>query len=111
RSTHPEQQRLGEPLALDLRGDVVQVLDVCKLVVGHSEPAEPTAFVLARPQRRVARPQAPYLPGGFPILERLSHVGFDGLREGRALAVARGAGLARSEEHTSELQSRENLVW
>ncbi len=68
RSAHAEQQDVGEPGALDLGGERLQMAGRLQLRVDDREPAEPLAFVGFGPQRGLARPQAPDLALGCATL-------------------------------------------
>src|SRR5690349_24109036 len=74
-----------------------------------------TLFRSALGQRRLDRPapkepgdHATFVLGGHSAVE--PRLGDGGESHGRPRAVQRGRG-ERSEEHTSELQSRRDLVW
>src|SRR5690606_29707954 len=84
------------------------------LLDGHAvDVVDALAHFVIRPQeRRAGKRRVEIAPGksGQVVAER---VGRDTLRQVRHVGLGGGRGLvplARSEEHTSELQSRENLV-
>src|SRR5256886_11796712 len=66
-----------------------------------------TLFRSAEPQRRDAAQRPP--PDGAQLLEACRHIGARRQigKDGEVITGSRGA---RSEEHTSELQSQSNLV-
>src|SRR4029079_6992381 len=53
RSAHAKKHRTGDTGVLDLPGGSGQWTDVRQLIVRDAEPAQPSLFVLACPERRV----------------------------------------------------------
>ena len=87
RSSHPEQQDMGEAGAPRHVGDPGQSLDVGQLPVGDAEPAEPPRFILAAPDRGIAPPESSHLALCFPFGQRGLDRGGEGLRQRGAQAV------------------------
>src|SRR5690606_41679907 len=77
----------------------------------RSSPLFPytTLFRSGHPRLRVTCSSSEY-PGRRPALSRSAPFTAHALRSTREMAVATKERKYRSEEHTSELQSRENLV-
>ena len=74
RSPHAQQAATWEkPAAPGRFRDPGQTLNVGQLAVGDAEPAEPLRFVLAGPERRVARPEPPDLALRVPFGQRRLH--------------------------------------
>ena len=58
RTAHAEEQRVGIALSLHMRGEIFELGRAGELAIDDPEPAEPSGFVGAGPERRVARPEA-----------------------------------------------------
>ena len=61
---------MSEPGAPHVAGEAGEVVQVRELIVGDAQPSEPAPLVGARPQRRVASPQAAHFVFPAPLLQR-----------------------------------------
>ena len=72
---------MRKPRRLHLFGDLLQMLNVGKLVVSDSQPAEPVALVLSRPQRGITCPEPLNFAGRAPLFQRRVDCGTQGVVE------------------------------
>src|SRR5208337_404135 len=77
RSTHPQKENVGKPLALHFAGQLLERIAMSDLALDNAQPAEPFRLVGACPKRCVALPQPADFVRGAPLL----YVHLDRVRE------------------------------
>ena len=82
RTSHAQNDDIGEIVVLDLPGELQERLDLGALLTDDVEPPEPARLVAARPQRGIPSPDLFDLSRQLPLGDAGSHFGGQPFRKG-----------------------------
>src|SRR5206468_11526144 len=108
RAAHAEHQRVREPGAADLAGQIAERARAGALLAGDGEPPEPARLVGTGPQGRIPRPEALHLVAGAPLVELGAYRRLEAVRQPERRLAAHGD-LRRTSSRT-ELPSATTTV-
>src|SRR5450755_2436474 len=91
RAAHSQKQRMREARGLNFFGELHKTGSCFLLLADNAQPAKPLVFIVASPQRRIARPQLANFSARGPFFESRTGGVFQLAWQRKALGIDSGS--------------------